>query len=38
MTVIGKGFEQEAIDSITLLLSNIQSSNYNRSQEGFGSA
>ena len=27
MTVIGKGFEQEAIDSITLLLSNIKSSN-----------
>ena len=27
MTVVGKGFEQEAIDSITLLLSNIKSSN-----------
>lgn len=27
MTVIGKGFEQEAIESIILLLSNIQSSN-----------
>ena len=27
MTIIGKGFEQEAIDSITLLLSNIKSSN-----------
>ena len=27
MTVVGKGFEQEAIDSITLLLSNIKSTN-----------